>query len=655
MKITPVLVPDHTANDLRRLMDSFAEASTGSTRQELAESRSAVAEAYSGQPGFWSSPPESDIETFGLQKGRPYQINSPQDFKPGDKKRAKQQLIPTQDKKDHIRSRLGKHVAPALPESDVAEGLEKQLNIQQLATISDEALDNAYHYGRSTPGNTFGWQANLKSAAYAKQMIDRGVTDIEAISDAIHKGWNVTARAFVQNPEQFADTEKLRAAGKLEAKLQQRAKLMNIGYSQLPDDEQEKDRVVARALLQALKGPQGVTEIWSGKDDDDKVDAINAANPPKRSTPYTPPSTPAKHHTYDRSKAVASNISGKDSAAYDRFTGRDKEQGVTEGSDDSGAYDKWDPKHPDFVKNYRKFQARNPGATLKDFIADLKKGVTEAGRPDVMRHRGDTTVKVVKKAGKPIGEIGIDAEASEGNGSYYVKLYDGSYDAVGFDSAEEALAELKYAIKSMSEGTASGEVDEGLKQKLAGAALAGAMALGAGGAQAQSTDKYDPSWNAHSMTHHIGSDVSSTKSMNSADPSKDTNDFQRRIQKVSGPNAQGEYKVVVMQGHDIVSHYVTKTPPPEWLYKEDAESKTDEGMIDSIKNTVRAANYDRLARRSNSQAVAGGGLAPPAQFRALSTKGDQRAQKAQDIRKGDVAESVDPIEQLRADILRFSR
>jgi hypothetical protein len=275
---------------------------------------------------------------------------------------------------------------------------------------------------------------------------------------------------------------------------------------------------------------------------------------------------------------------------------------INEGSDDSGAYDKWDPKHPDFVKNYRKFQARNPGATLKDFVADLKKGVTEAtgdanrlehrgaeynvyfntgkgrytargtgqmkgqiapqwfrtladaqehaemeiggyddkgvaeaGRPDVMRHQGDTTVKVVKRGGKPIGEIGIDAEASEGNGAYYVKLYDGSYDAVGFDTAEEALAELKYAIKSMSEG------------------------------------------------------------------------------------------------------------------------ELDEGMIDNIKNTVRAANYDRLARRSNSQAVAGGGLAPPAQFRALSAKGDQRAQKAQDIRKGDVAESVDPIEQLRADIRRFAQ
>jgi hypothetical protein len=52
-------------------------------------------------------------------------------------------------------------------------------------------------------------------------------------------------------------------------------------------------------------------------------------------------------------------------------------EGVSEGSDDSGAYDKWDPKHPDFVKNYRKFQASNPGATLKDYIASLKEGVSE--------------------------------------------------------------------------------------------------------------------------------------------------------------------------------------------------------------------------------------------------------------------------------------
>ena len=45
MKIKPVLVPDHDAAALRKLMDSFAEASTGPTRQQLAESRAAVAAA----------------------------------------------------------------------------------------------------------------------------------------------------------------------------------------------------------------------------------------------------------------------------------------------------------------------------------------------------------------------------------------------------------------------------------------------------------------------------------------------------------------------------------------------------------------------------------------------------------------------------------
>lgn len=128
------------------------------------------------------------------------------------------------------------------------------LSVEQLAAISDEALDRAYGYGRSSPGNTFGWQANLKSAEFAKRMIMSGVTDIEQIADAIHKGWNVTAQAFVSNPDQFADTEKLRVAGKLEAKLAQREKLMNIEYAQLPNEEQEKDRVVARAVLAAMTG-----------------------------------------------------------------------------------------------------------------------------------------------------------------------------------------------------------------------------------------------------------------------------------------------------------------------------------------------------------------------------------------------------------------
>lgn len=37
-------------------------------------------------------------------------------------------------------------------------------------------------------------------------------------------------------------------------KQSQRQKLMNINYAELPNEEQEKDRVVARALLTALTG-----------------------------------------------------------------------------------------------------------------------------------------------------------------------------------------------------------------------------------------------------------------------------------------------------------------------------------------------------------------------------------------------------------------
>jgi hypothetical protein len=150
--------------------------------------------------------------------------------------------------------------------------VESAQSVEQLAHISDKALDDAYHYGRSTPSNTFGWQSNLKSAEFAKEVIDSGVTDIEAISDAIHKGWNVTAQAFVQNPDQFDDRKNQTAnlqkefpdlspeqiAQKVEAiiekKRAQRSSLMKQNYAQLSDGEKEKDRVVARALLAALTG-----------------------------------------------------------------------------------------------------------------------------------------------------------------------------------------------------------------------------------------------------------------------------------------------------------------------------------------------------------------------------------------------------------------
>ncbi len=82
-------------------------------------SEQGVAEA--GSVTIGSKLPKSDTETFGLEPGRGYKINQPKDYKSGDNPRAIQQLIPTQDKKDHIRSRLGRHRAPVLPEHGMAE------------------------------------------------------------------------------------------------------------------------------------------------------------------------------------------------------------------------------------------------------------------------------------------------------------------------------------------------------------------------------------------------------------------------------------------------------------------------------------------------------------------------------------------------------
>ena len=45
-----------------------------------------------------------------------------------------------------------------------------------------------------------------------------------------------------------------------------------------------------------------------------------------------------------------------------------------------------------------------------------------------------------------IGEVGIDTQASSGNGCYYAKLYDNSFNSLGYDTVDEALAELEYIL-----------------------------------------------------------------------------------------------------------------------------------------------------------------------------------------------------------------
>jgi hypothetical protein len=114
---------------------------------------------------------------------------------------------------------------------EIKKNVLNESDLDHYAQISDEALDNAYHYGRSKPG-TFGYEANKGSAKFA----------LEKIADAIHKGWASVATTY-DDPIYAVKPEKKA----------NRLNLADTHYSQLSEEEKEKDRVVARALLQAYQ------------------------------------------------------------------------------------------------------------------------------------------------------------------------------------------------------------------------------------------------------------------------------------------------------------------------------------------------------------------------------------------------------------------
>ena len=150
--------------------------------------------------------------------------------------------------------------------------------------------------------------------------------------------------------------------------------------------------------------------------------------------------------------------------------------------------------------------------------------------------------------------------------------------------------------------TESAELEEGWKSKVGAAALAGLGLLGAGGASAAGV--HDPSWSTAGYDSHIKADSSLTKKTSSDGVSapKTSKDLQSRISDVTGPNAEGQYRVTVTQNGNIASQYVTKTPPPGWLVKESAE--LEEGW----KSKLGAAALAGAAALGGGPADAGGGI-----------------------------------------------
>jgi hypothetical protein len=113
---------------------------------------------------------------------------------------------------------------------------------------------------------------------------------------------------------------------------------------------------------------------------------------------------------------------------------------IKKGQKDSNGYTKcWPGKHAEGT------QRGKNGGQVRNCVPNESQGVAE-GHADQQR-------KVFKKNGKPVGEVGIDRESSPGNGQWYMKCYAYNIDNAGYDSYEEAVAELKHCLK---QGVAEG-------------------------------------------------------------------------------------------------------------------------------------------------------------------------------------------------------
>jgi hypothetical protein len=92
-----------------------------------------------------------------------------------------------------------------------------------------------------------------------------------------------------------------------------------------------------------------------------------------------------------------------------------------------------------------RFYLRDP-----DFQSDIIEEV-QALIQGISEGHADQQRKIVKNNGEPVGEIGIDRESSPGAGQYYMRHYASGTDLSGYDSFEEAMDELKYAVKQSVE------------------------------------------------------------------------------------------------------------------------------------------------------------------------------------------------------------
>lgn len=142
--------------------------------------------------------------------------------------------------------------------------------IKEIAKKADEAMNEIYNYGLAKSGS-FGEAAMLARVEFAIDAIKKSKDpkkDMEKIAEAVHKGWASVAKTFNDNEVYTKNPDKK----------QQRLDLAKTSYKNLSETEKEKDRVIARVVVDNF-GLFEEDEIPTADELEEKItDGLNEEN-----------------------------------------------------------------------------------------------------------------------------------------------------------------------------------------------------------------------------------------------------------------------------------------------------------------------------------------------------------------------------------------
>ena len=350
---------------------------------------------------------------------------------------------------DILFDRLGE-LAEVDPQADARDAVMERLsevNPQMyqavLDAIGDE--DTPEPEGEVEEGNTYGsGDGGMDGVVYEETDQDDQLANIESIQSAI-------IRRILHNIEQHGELlKKAGPEGVMNASLDVasfHAPMEEIGSSDVSIMVREVYREVGveypetnEAKDTVEKDPKtGKIKSWSHEGDwkkQTKKDPVGKI-----------------HHMSDVARRRTEKMA-KDETLEEAFN-----RALGEEYDTRDAYELDDPKHPDFVKNYEEFKAKNPNAKLADFIAHLRsrKNESVAGDDHVnkdvkMKRMGAKELSITDKFKIMPSQIqAMKKGDSEDDLLHYNKLQSKNPMAESVDSPTPARFEALRAVEKQGE------------------------------------------------------------------------------------------------------------------------------------------------------------------------------------------------------------